>query len=803
MGAKARILLADHHLESRDGLSEALKSAGYLVEVTASADEFLAATRQNRHELILLDDSLPELDCLDACRRIKEYSMLRACQGPSVLMLSGEDNAGPSFEPTGGDRADAFISRSVVDKELVATVDSMIRLRSTENSLAKQDLYRQLIDNLNQGIWAVDREGYTTFMNDRMAEMLMITADASLGRHLFDFMDERGIEICKKNIERREQGIREDHDFELLRADGSRIHTIMQTSPVTNPAGEYIGALAGVLDITDRVRREKTNLQRAVTQFRQLLESAPDAVVVADMNGRITLVNACTEKLFGYSRGELLGQDTDFLIPVEQRIAHRQIRRRFAKNQGPRIVGEGYEMSGLRKDGTVFPAEVNLSPLHTEEGLQFVSTIRDITRRKAVEKNIQANLSAQKVIGSILHLSLEDIALEDILQQTLEMILDLPWLSLLNKGAVFLVGDEPDVLVMKAQVQLPDALLNMCARVKLGHCLCGQAAATRKIVFADCIDEKHETVYEGRQPHGHYCIPIVNDDHLYGVINLYLQEGHLAQPNEDNFLKLVADALAGTIQRKQAEHTVRENESQLLAAQSIQEHILPDAPPHFPGLQIAGAYQPAEFAAGDHYDHFIMPDGTLGFGIGDVSGHGFSSALIMASTHAYIHSLSSMGFGLSQVFKHANINLNRETDVGQFVTATMGRIDPVTRELNYVSAGHPTGYVLDSQGEIKGELTSTGVPLAVLPNGEYPEGKPVFLENGDTVVLLTDGVLEAMAPDEEFFGEERTLAVVRKNVGESADLIVEAIIQAVTEFRGNQRQDDDITALVIKAVDQG
>ena len=300
-----------------------------------------------------------------------------------------------------------------------------------------------------------------------------------------------------------------------------------------------------------------------------------------------------------------------------------------------------------------------------------------------------------------------------------------------------------------------------------------------------------------------YCIPIVSDHHLFWVINLYLQDGHEATGEEKNFLNLVADALAGTIQRKQAQATVRDNESQLLAAQSIQEHILPEAPPEIPGFQIAGAYQPAEFAAGDHYDHFIMPDGDLGFGIGDVSGHGFSSALLMASTHAYVHSLTGMGFGISQVFKQANANLNRETDVGQFITAIMGRIDPVTRELTYVSAGHPTGYVIDSHGEIKGQMTSTGIPLAVLPDGEYPLGDPVQLETGDIVVLLTDGVLEAMSQDEEFFGEERTLEVVRRNVDRSAAQIVEAIIQAVTVFRGNQRQDDDITALVIKAVGKG
>ena len=486
MGDKARILLAEHHAECRATVSDALKTAGYIVDETDTASAFLRAVRKHQHDLILLDERLPDLDCLDACRRIKECSSLRCCSSPSVLLMSAEGEDVPRTpEPQRG-KVDGYITRSNVDRDLVATVDSMIRLRSAENSHVENDLYRQLVDNIHQGIWAVDKDGYTTFMNDRMTTMLMTTTVSGLGRHMFDFMDERGIEVCKRNMERREQGICEDHEFELIRADGSRIYTIMQTSPVTNPEGDYIGALAGVLDITDRVMAENADRKKAVAQFKQLLDSAPDAMVVADRDGRITLINACTERMFGYSRKELLGQFTEILIPEELRETHREIRRRFTENHGPRIIGEGYELSGLKKDGTVFPAEVNLSPLSSEDGLHFVSTIRDITRRKNVERSIQSNLNAQKVIGTILHLSLESISLEDFLQQTLEMILDLPWLSLLKKGAIFLVDDDPSVLVMKAHVQLPDSLLTSCARVLFGQCLCGQAATSREIVFALC-----------------------------------------------------------------------------------------------------------------------------------------------------------------------------------------------------------------------------------------------------------------------------------------------------------------------------
>ena len=344
MGDKARILLADHHLDSRTKVSAALKTAGYFVEETGTAEEFLRTTRNSQHDLILLDSSLPDLDCRDVRNRIRECSQLRCCVGPSVLFLESADEEYSGDKPPPG--MEGFLSRSLEDRDLVATVDSMIQLRNSENTLAQNDLYRQLMDNIHQGIWAIDKEGQTTYMNERMAAMLKTTTEAALGKHLFDFMDERGIEICKRNMKRREEGISEDHDFELIRTDGSRIYTIMQTSPVINTAGEYIGALAGVLDITGRVEGESENRRRAVANVEQLLESAPDAMVVADRDGKIILVNACAEKMFGYPREELLGHFTEILIPAEHRDTHRQIRSRFADNHGPRINGEGFEMSG-------------------------------------------------------------------------------------------------------------------------------------------------------------------------------------------------------------------------------------------------------------------------------------------------------------------------------------------------------------------------------------------------------------------------------------------------------------------------
>lgn len=164
-----------------------------------------------------------------------------------------------------------------------------------------------------------------------------------------------------------------------LRKDGTEFPVEISLSPVETPQGMVV--MSAIRDVSER--------KAADERFRNFLESAPDATVIVDANGWIVLVNAQTERLFGYQREELIGKPVEMLIPERYRDQHPRHRSDFGAEPRPRPMGLGLELFGLRKDGTEFPVEISLSPLMTSEGTFVTSAIRDISARKEAEEQIR------------------------------------------------------------------------------------------------------------------------------------------------------------------------------------------------------------------------------------------------------------------------------------------------------------------------------------------------------------------------------------------------------------------------------
>jgi PAS domain S-box-containing protein len=319
---------------------------------------------------------------------------------------------------------------------------------------------------------------------------------------------------------------------------------------------------------TQKLEKEIVERQQAEKKSRDLLDGAPEAMALVDTNGRMVLVNKRMEKLFDYSREELLDKNINILIPERFRKKHRVYVKNYFADFRERQMGTALEIFGLTKKGKEFPADISLSPLKTKDGLFVLADIRDITERKKSEERIKKSYYFENTINTVLKTSLKQLSLGDLLERILDSILAIPMLSLNKIGSIYLVDDKSEHLVLKAHRGYDDALMKKCAKIPFGKCLCGKAAETSNIVFADCLTQC-DKCYKGISPHGHYCIPIISGQKVLGVLNLVLREGHGRDEQEEEFLSSVAATLAGIIERKEMELEKEKLQNQLIESEKL------------------------------------------------------------------------------------------------------------------------------------------------------------------------------------------------------------------------------------------
>jgi serine phosphatase RsbU (regulator of sigma subunit) len=237
--------------------------------------------------------------------------------------------------------------------------------------------------------------------------------------------------------------------------------------------------------------------------------------------------------------------------------------------------------------------------------------------------------------------------------------------------------------------------------------------------------------------------------------------------------------------------------SELRVARTIQQRLFPGEVPQIPGLEVAGVSIPSREIGGDSYDYLRWGEGLL-VSVADVAGKGVPAALLMSNLQAGLRGQAHRPAALGQVLQELNALIFASTDPGRFITLAIANIDPVANRLVYANAGHNAPLVCRRDGTIE-FLAESGLLLGVLANAEYDETE-TSLAPGDTLVLYTDGVVEAQNAAGEFFGDDRlrTLLAEPPANGGSAAAIRDRIVDSVNTFAGIDGPGDDLTVVVVR-----
>ncbi|CAN5331534.1 hypothetical protein BH11PLA2_BH11PLA2_01640 [soil metagenome] len=301
--------------------------------------------------------------------------------------------------------------------------------------------------------------------------------------------------------------------------------------------------------------------------------------------------------------------------------------------------------------------------------------------------------------------------------------------------------------------------------------------------------------------HSLLAIPIFEQGVAHHTVVLTREESNAFPPEQVPELvwmsNLFGRAMQTQVLTRALQAAVAATDEETRAIAELQESLLPAETPTLPQLELAAHYRTAHRAGGDYYDFFPQSDGSIGVLIADVSGHGTPAAVLMAITHSIAHAANAPtgepGAFLSHLNRHLAGRYNRVS--GSFVTAFYAVFNAAKGTITYASAGHIPPRVVRASNSLTSLNRVQRLPLGIsLPDGDYPQAEATF-QPGDSVVMVTDGVTEAVNPSGNVFGIDRLNTILSRGVSSASDVLVRVVAE-MDRFAAGIAQADDRTVVV-------
>ncbi|MBC7784543.1 MAG: SpoIIE family protein phosphatase [Burkholderiales bacterium] len=440
------------------------------------------------------------------------------------------------------------------------------------------------------------------------------------------------------------------------------------------------------------------------------------------------------------------------------------------------------------------------NPSARAAAVQFVTMIANTVARLCFQEyELRQRFNELTTIYNVTMMLAEPRDLKKLLERTVRAVCEV---MDVKAASIRLIDEERDELVIKAVHNLSSQYLSK-GPIKLGRNeLHSVAWSPRGFEYVQNMTTDPRVQYPDEAAR-EGIVSMVSIAMRYrgrpiGVLRVYTAMERNFGQSEVDLLKAVAAQAAAAIENARLVEERLQSEAierQIRMAAEVQQRMLPSGPPHVPGLDLAYTYVPCFDLAGDFFDFIELPDENFGVVVADVSGKGIPASLIMASVRASLRAQVDNVYYLYEVIRRLNISLFRDTKPTEFVTLVYGVIDARTRRFTYCNAGHPPAMLLRG-GEIT-ELQSDNMVLGIDPEQDYKQNF-IDLHAGDTILLYTDGLPDAMNFEQNPYGKDRVLAAYKSAGGGSAQEIADHLLWDVRRFVGLSNRSDDLTMIVVR-----